>query len=267
MFDSEIAKQYGVNCAILLNHIAFWIEKNRANSVNFYDEDYWTYNSARAFSELFPYLTQRQISTALQKLKDEKLIKTGNYNKSTYDRTLWYGLTEKGKSILHLCEMDYTQKSNGLPGNVEPIPDINTDDKPDIKPDSKPIKEKKPRKARKEPAAKDEGKKGKESPLPLEMLSQNVREVFAEYVKMRTKLKKPLTDYAQRLAVKKLIDLAGQDEQKQIAVLEQSITHSWQGLFPLKDDKQQKRQPFADRTAPPIANVRREDYAGDQVPW
>lgn len=134
MFDSEIAKQYGVNCAILLNHIAFWIEKNRANSVNFYDEDYWTYNSARAFSELFPYLTQRQISTALQKLKDEKLIKTGNYNKSTYDRTLWYGLTEKGKSILHLCEMDYTQKSNGLPGNVEPIPDINTDRNADSKP-------------------------------------------------------------------------------------------------------------------------------------
>lgn len=265
MFDSEIARRYGVNCAILLNHIAFWIEKNRANGVNFYDEDYWTYNSARAFSELFPYLTQRQISTALQKLKDESLIKTGNYNKSTYDRTLWYGLTEKGKSILHLCEMESTQKSNGLPENVKPIPYINTDNEPDIKPDSKPIK---PRKARKDATAEDEGKKEKkaDSPLPVEMLTPKVREVFAEYVLMRKKIKKPLTTYAEKLAVKKLIDLAGNDVQKQIAVLEQSITNSWQGLFPLKEEQQRKRA-YSDPKAPPIARVRREDYAKDEVPW
>lgn len=142
---------------------------------------------------------------------------------------------------------------------------LNTDlPNTDIQNTDLPSTEKKPRKARKEPAAEKKEEKGKEYPLPLEMLTPKVREVFAEYVAMRKKIKKPLTTYAERLAVKKLIDLAGKDEQKQIAVLEQSIANSWQGLFPLKDAK---RQTFADRTAPPIANVRREDYSGDQVPW
>lgn len=121
----------------------------------------------------------------------------------------------------------------------------------------KPSKEKKPRKAREDATAKED---------PLKGLTEQVQQVFGEYKAMRAKLKKPLTDYALKLAVKKLKELAGDDEQKQIAVLEQSIANSWQGLFPLKDGQERKRA-YSDPKAPPIANVRREDYAGDQVPW
>ena len=134
-FDVEIAKKYGVNCAIILQNLAYWIRHNEANERNYYDGNYWTYNSVKAFGELFPYISKRQISTALQKLIDEKIIITGNYNKSAYDRTLWYAITEKGKSILHFCTMENTKKENGNAENVEPIPNINTDLKTsDIKP-------------------------------------------------------------------------------------------------------------------------------------
>jgi uncharacterized phage protein (TIGR02220 family) len=126
-FDVEIAKTYGVNCAVILQNLAYWIRHNEANEKNYFDGNYWTYNSIKAFSELFPYISKRQISTALQKLIDEKIIITGNYNKSAYDRTLWYALTEKGKSILHFCTMENIEMENGNVKNVEPIPDINTD--------------------------------------------------------------------------------------------------------------------------------------------
>jgi hypothetical protein len=56
-------------------------------------------------------------------------LQVGNYNKLTYDRTLWYAFTEKGKCIMQKCKMDYAKMSNGLCENVQPIPDINTDDK------------------------------------------------------------------------------------------------------------------------------------------
>ena len=125
-FDVEIAEKYGVSEAILLQHLWFWIEKNKANEVNFYDGSYWTYNSTKAFVKLFPYMTQRQIQNALKKLKDKGIIKTGNYNKSAYDRTLWYAFTELGNSIMQKCKMETTDLSNGLHENVEPIPDINT---------------------------------------------------------------------------------------------------------------------------------------------
>lgn len=140
-FDVHIAKLYGVHCAVVLQNIWHWLRKNEANGVNFYDGTYWTYNSTKAFADLFPYLSQKQIENALKKLRDEGIIITGNYNAAKYDRTLWYAITEKGKSILLFGEMDMTSVGNGIPQNVEPIPDI----KPDAKPVSKPNKiERKP---------------------------------------------------------------------------------------------------------------------------
>lgn len=134
-FDTEIAEKYGMLEAILLNNIYFWIEKNRANDSNFYDGTYWTYNSTRAFNELFPYVSERQIKNALKHLREEGILLTGNYNKSTYDRTLWYALSKKGLSIVQKCPMEGTNMPFGWGDNVPPIPDNKPDNKPDDKPD------------------------------------------------------------------------------------------------------------------------------------
>jgi len=133
-FDVEIAKEYGLKEAILLNHLYFWVEKNKANEVHYYDGTYWTYNSVKAFNKLFPYLSERQINNTLKALKDKGIIQTGNYNKSAYDRTMWYAFTKTGVSIMQKCKMEDTKMSNGDVKNVKPIPDINTYIKPDIKP-------------------------------------------------------------------------------------------------------------------------------------
>lgn len=141
-FDTEIAEQYGVNAAIILNNMFFWVEKNIANETNFFDGRYWTYNSVKAFSKLFPYLTTRAIGVALKKLIDDGLVVTGNYNKSSYDRTLWYAITEKGYSIIQKCKMDDSKMQNGNVENVEPIPDNIPDNKHSLKTtDIKPDKE------------------------------------------------------------------------------------------------------------------------------
>ena len=127
IFDVDIAKIYGVNAAILLENIGYWIKQNEANETNFFDGKYWTFNSRRAYRELFPYMSERQINTAFQKLIDDGLIVTGNYNKVAYDRTLWYALTQKGKCILHFDIMENDNMQNGNIENVTPIPNINTD--------------------------------------------------------------------------------------------------------------------------------------------
>lgn len=128
-FDIDIAKDYGMLEAILLNNIQFWIEKNKANNTNYYDGYYWTFNSTKAFNELFPYVSQRQIQNALKHLRDEGILQTGNYNKLAYDRTLWYAFTEKGECIMQKCKMEDVKMLNGLGDNVQPIPNINTDNK------------------------------------------------------------------------------------------------------------------------------------------
>lgn len=126
-FHIEIAKEYGILEAIIINNLFFWIEKNKANNVSYYDGTYWTYNSIKALNELFPYASERKISYALKHLEEEGIIKTGNYNKLAYDRTLWYAFTEKGISILQKCCFHFTKSTNGIYKNDEPIPDINTD--------------------------------------------------------------------------------------------------------------------------------------------
>ena len=141
-FNVEIATKYGMLEAILLEHLNFWISKNKANEVNFYDGNYWTYNSTKALAQLFPYVSLNTISRALRHLKEEGLILFGNYNKISYDRTTWYAITEKGNSILQNDEMDSLKMINGITQNDEmdslkmingftqidkPIPDINTD--------------------------------------------------------------------------------------------------------------------------------------------
>ena len=60
---------------------------------------------------------------------------------------------------------------------------------------------------------------------------------FKAYVQMRVKIKKPMTDRAIELAMKELEKLSGGDADTAVAILEQSILNSWQGLFALRDRK------------------------------
>lgn len=126
IFDVDIAVKYGVLEAILIKNIYYWIAKNKANNKNYYDGSYWTYNSIKAFKELFPYASERQISNALKHLEKEGIIKVGNYNKSAYDRTNWYAFNKSATSILQKCKMEDTKVQNGFDEIDTPIPNINT---------------------------------------------------------------------------------------------------------------------------------------------
>ena len=104
-FNINVAKEYGIATAVILDNMSFWIEQNRANRRHFHDGKYWTYNSNRAMTELFPYLSGEQIRYALNKMLKNGLIETGNYNKNQQDRTLWYTITSKGYSICENSQM------------------------------------------------------------------------------------------------------------------------------------------------------------------
>ena len=58
--------------------------------------------------------------------------------------------------------------------------------------------------------------------------------IFNQFLEMRKTIKKPLTFYGQELLLKKL-----HKETLEVAIkmLEQSIENSWQGVFPLKENK------------------------------
>ena len=126
-FDTEVAKEYGVDIAIVVNNIAFWLQKNKANGKHIHDGKVWTYNTTKAFTELFPYWTDNQIRRILGNMQKAGIIEVGNYNATAYDRTKWYTFTdafvETHTSICENTQMDLAKNPNGFDENHEPIPD------------------------------------------------------------------------------------------------------------------------------------------------
>ena len=130
-FNTEIANEVGVNAAVILENIAHWVLKNKANDKNFYDGHYWTYNSRTAMTALFPYLSEKQVRYALDALRKADMVLTGNYNKSSYDRTLWYTVSDSCAKKYFPELLDWPKMANELDCVGQPIPDINTNNKPD----------------------------------------------------------------------------------------------------------------------------------------
>ncbi len=134
-FDISIATKFGVNEAIFLNNIAFWIAKNKANNKHFHEGRYWTYNSSKALAELFPYWSDDQIDRLIKKCCKLDLLLINNFNDTSYDRTRWFGLTDFALELFNLAiprnhGMDTTKSRTPFREIAEPIPDINTDNKP-----------------------------------------------------------------------------------------------------------------------------------------
>lgn len=64
-----------------------------------------------------------------------------------------------------------------------------------------------------------------------------------DFKEMRKKIRKPLTDRALQMILKKVKELSGGDEEKAIEILNQSTENSWQGVYPLKEIKQPSVSP------------------------
>lgn len=62
-----------------------------------------------------------------------------------------------------------------------------------------------------------------------------VKERLSRFIQMRRQIKKPLTGYALRLAYGDLLKIAESSDEK-CRVIDQSLKHSWQTFYPLKDE-------------------------------
>ena len=94
-FMPDLAAKFGLNEAIILNHIIYWIAHNSINGKNKHDGRFWTFNPVRKIAEQFPYFSERKTAIILKSLVKQGVVLTGNYNKHSYDRTKWYALKDE----------------------------------------------------------------------------------------------------------------------------------------------------------------------------
>lgn len=128
-FDPDVAADVGLNAAVIYQNIVWWCEKNAANGKHIHEGRAWTYNSVKAFADLFPYMTPDQIRRALQRLEEAGYIGVGNFNATPTDRTKWF---------CDLRQMHLASVPNGSGMDANSYKD--TDGKPtDGKPVGKPL--------------------------------------------------------------------------------------------------------------------------------
>lgn len=105
-FEVDVAVEYGVIEAIIINNFKYWIDKNMKNETHFYDGHYWTYNSAKALCELFPYLSKDQLNRKLNVLVEKGVLIKGHYSDNPTDRTTWFAFSDEAKWISRNYEND-----------------------------------------------------------------------------------------------------------------------------------------------------------------
>ena len=141
-FNGDIAAKYGVDEAVFIHNLYWWIRKNQANGRHYKDGKTWTYNSIAAWSELFPFWSESQVRRIVDKLKNNGAILVESYNKGKFDHTKWYAISDEIMEIYagNMQNYDLPKLSNQNCRNrqirIDGIVKSTTDNIPDNIPDS-----------------------------------------------------------------------------------------------------------------------------------
>ena len=120
-FNVEIATEYGIPCALLLEHILYWVTVNAKKGSNRYNGRYWMYKTVAEFSATYPYLTRKQVRRAIEKLKANELVITVDFGKKQYGGALWYTVTKKGKMLFSKYGITPENQPTPLAPQGEPL--------------------------------------------------------------------------------------------------------------------------------------------------
>jgi hypothetical protein len=99
-FDSDIAKKYGVNAAVLACFLWDCIEQKSTESPRLHEGKVWVRCSVQMMTGFFPFLSYDEIRYALKRLVKERVLTKGRFNESRFDRTNWYAFTEFGQFLM-----------------------------------------------------------------------------------------------------------------------------------------------------------------------
>jgi len=93
LFNADLADLIGLNEAIMLQQIHYWLEINEKAGRNKIDDRFWTYSTLDDWVERdFRFWSKSTVQRTLNSLKAKHLIVTANHNKLQIDRTVWYSI-------------------------------------------------------------------------------------------------------------------------------------------------------------------------------
>lgn len=123
VIDKELAKVIGLNEAIVLQQVNYWLHGKHAKRI---EGRLWTYNSMKKWHEQFPFWGLNTVKRTFSSLEESGLLIAGNYNKYKFDKTKWYSIDDEklNNRMAQNGSMENTKMGHSdWPKMGQPIPD------------------------------------------------------------------------------------------------------------------------------------------------
>lgn len=229
----DLAARYGLDVAVFIQNIYYWVRKNEANQEHFYDGRYWAHSSYRGLEKWFePLWSMQQIKRIVSKCRDQGLLLVGNYNPDGFTHTNWYSVTDAVLEIYgdspepEKVVRNRTIDSSILMQNRSEIEPANNVYKLNIN---------KPPIVPREVLARVDEACGED---------QELRDGIMALLENRKKLRKPV-DTVKKIdgILNRLSEYSGGNRRMKLAMLDKAVEWDWLSVYPLKPDE----LPQADR--------------------
>ena len=106
-FSTDAAKKVGVNAAIIFGHLIFLHKANLNRSDSWDGVRYWIKKTARAFEAMYPYLSQKEIRGALDRLQKEGyILSVAGLSENKFDRAKSFSIEKSGFDLYEIEEQE-----------------------------------------------------------------------------------------------------------------------------------------------------------------
>lgn len=123
VFQPKLAQLLGLNEAIIINQIHYWLKKKK----NIIDGRPWVYNTYENWQEQICFLSVSTIKKAIKKMESMGIVIAGNFNRSKIDKTKWYTIDYEAIQKLYETENEkiFEDKISQTMNKNNSISDIN----------------------------------------------------------------------------------------------------------------------------------------------
>ena len=139
-FNVELATRLGLPEAILLQHFYYWHQHNQHLPEMNREGRIWFFRSVAEIREVFPYLSDGNIRTAIRHLCEAGLIVKGDYSSASMNKATWYSLLDSAIRLFDLSDLanPFSDSQNGFSDSDKCI-DNRKDDRKNNRTNNTPI--------------------------------------------------------------------------------------------------------------------------------
>lgn len=123
----------GLTEAILLQHFYFWHQRARNLQDMHREGRVWFFRSVAEMREVFPYLSDGNVRTAIQHLIDRGLVVKGDFASTSMYKATWYSLNDSAIQLFHLSNSinPFIESQNGFVETTKSISNSKKDNRKD----------------------------------------------------------------------------------------------------------------------------------------